>query len=320
MPLYDDDTPLYDDDTPLYDDDTPLYDDNNHDYFPPTMQEQPTSGVSTRVSRHGSIIIERSAAARLSAPAAAAAVAYNDSPPPPLPNTVDSSVLKELRSEHEVVVQHLRSKITQLHEQCVNLHEDNQDIMNELNVVRTRMTHLQGANMEVTEEEEERRVVLSRTRTMLQSKDNELRLLRDQQDRTMTLLHTCTEQRDLLVNDNRMLRQELDQLLRRLNYDDDQLLQPRLPPPSSSSSVPAARSPTVRRSPPSAARSSPSLRRSTPVSRSSPATRSSPASASSKSSPKIFVSTNRRGTFVNPRDSRFQVINAKTSAATEWKN
>ena len=179
------------------------------------------------------------------------------------------------------------------------------------------MTHLQGANMEVTEEEEERRVELSRTRAMLQSKDNELRLLRDQQDRTMTLLHTCTEQRDLLVSDNRMLRQELDQLLRRLNYDvDDQLLQPRLPLSSSSSSVTAARPPTVQRSPPSAAKSSPSLRRSTPVSRSSPATRSSPADSSP---PKIFVSTNRRGTFVNPRDSRFQVINTKTSAATKWK-
>jgi hypothetical protein len=94
-------------------------------------------------------------------------------------------------------------------------------ITNELNKCRAQSSHLlsQQSNNGVTqsEENENRRKEVEHAYHLMKAKDHELKLLRDQQDRTMKLLYTCTQQRDLLVNDNRLLRDELDNLYKRWN-------------------------------------------------------------------------------------------------------
>lgn len=190
----------------------------------------------------------------------------------------------------------------------MQLKQDNGDVLNELNIVRTRSTHLMSQVSENearhTQEQEQdiaRRREVEQVFHLLRAKDNELVLLRDQQDRTMTLLNTCTQQRDLLVNDNRMLRNELDNLLKRFNYDGgrhDGGTGVRV-------DVPRVREEkTWVQQPSSLAQNLSDFSKTLDLKNNA-----SPATAK-----KIFCSANRRSSRVNASESSYQVINAKTSA------
>ena len=210
--------------------------------------------VSARVSRRGSIIIERNGMLpqqQTPPPPQSSPQNMYDPPPPSLSPQINIQLLEELRAEHILVVDQLRSKIKELHSSCLDLSADNQEIVNELNIVRTQSAHLMAANQQTTHDKDQHRIEIQRAKALVQAKDEEVGLLRnqqdqhrmdiqrakalvqakdeevgllrDQQDRTMSLLNTCTQQRDLLVEDNRMLRQELDQILRRFNYNQDDI-------------------------------------------------------------------------------------------------
>ena len=261
------------------------------------------SGVSARVSRRGSIIIERSSIPQAVAP---------PPPPqqqlklqtPPIPQ-LNASILDDLQQQHDGTVQQLRNQIQQLHGQCMDLRTDNQEIVNELSIVKTKAAHLISQQ---THESESASQELQRTRAALGQKSEELGLLRDQQDRTMSLLNTCTQQRDLLVEDNRMLRQELDQLLRRFHYNTSKNNDNGIN--SDGSSTRSANN--QRRSPKKMSSvSSPPRPQGVPNDLWSASLRGKP------SPDKIFVSSNRRGSTVNPKESSYQVHNMKTSAG-EW--
>jgi len=269
---------------------------------PPPPPSQPTvNNISTRISRRGSIIIER-----------------HPNPPtahyPPQPTPAPSQdAWGALQQEHENVVHQLQTQIAQLHTKCMQLKQDNGDVLNELNIVRTRSTHLMSQVSENearhTQEQEQdvaRRREVEQVFHLLRAKDNELVLLRDQQDRTMNLLNTCTQQRDLLVNDNRMLRNELDNLLKRFNYDGgggggggphDGGTGVRVDLPR------VREEKTWVQQPSGLAQNLSDFSKTLDLNHASPATEK-----------KIFCSANRRSSRVNASESSYQVINVKTSA------
>ena len=260
--------------------------------LPPTAAATPTNGISARVSRRGSIVIERTQPPP----------PQSSYPPPhvPLPSQVDAAI----EQEHQAIVNHMQQQMQQLHAQCMELKHDNAEVMNELNVFRAQSTHLMSEMSQKSLEDQAKAFALVR------SKDNELILLRDQQDRTMKLLSTCTQQRDLLVDDNRLLRQELDDLLRRFNYNGgsgdmnehrSQKGGGTLVAAAAAANVQAAAVVPVAPHP-----AVPSISLSQMYS-SSPRQSSPPKS-------KIFVSSNRRSSRVNSSESSWQVINARTSA------
>ena len=133
----------------------------------------------------------------------------------------DIAAVEQLRAEHESSLDEMRAEVQRLYA----LGDETQAKLSEaIQTLRVDAAHSEAqaqANAQGTAHLRQLTAEISRLRNQvdhmqatMSSKDAELRLLHAQQDRTMNLLDTCTKRRDLLAEDNRLLRDELNGLLR----------------------------------------------------------------------------------------------------------
>lgn len=189
------------------------------------------STTNIRVSRRGSITIEKlGAGSQISPPrdeaplsTARATDAYTEA-------VNDVVAIDHLRAEHESSLDDMRAEVQRLYSRGEDTQAELSEARAEIQMLRVdaargeaqTRAYAQGtAALEAAHREIARlRNQVDHMQATMSSKDAELRLLHAQQDRTMKLLDTCTQRRDLLKEDNRLLREELNGLLRAWEHDD----------------------------------------------------------------------------------------------------
>ena len=179
--------------------------------------------TNIHISRRGSISIEKSSGAvdeRI----------HNKHAMTSFSNYTNSTAaIDPLKEEHQSSLHHLRAEVERLYSrgedtqrQLLEAQAEIQTLRKDAEQAKSNANHNFPGNetLEAAYRETTRlRNQVDHLQALMSSKDAELRLLHAQQDRTMKLLETCTQRRDVLAEDNRLLRDELNSVLRSLSSE-----------------------------------------------------------------------------------------------------